>query len=57
VGHLRILARHDRLWTNQVNVTFGGESEESRIDYGKEEKASKENGTERLFAEPRDSPG
>ena len=56
VGHLRILERNGRLWTNQVNVTFRGEDEESRIDYGKGKRTSKGNSAERMLAEPRDPP-
>ena len=53
VGHLRILNRNDRLWTPHVNVTFRGEDEASRIDYGTgtPEQTAQDVGT--LLAEPR----
>ena len=56
VSHLRILERNDRLWTDQVNVTYRGEDEESRIEYGKGKKESKGDGAETVLAEPRDPP-
>lgn len=51
VSHLRIEERGDRLWTNQVNVTFRGEDQASRIDYQKPNHKSQ--GAAVVLAEPR----
>lgn len=51
VSHLRIENRNNQLWTNQVNVTFRGEDEASRIEYAKE--PAQAGGSDVLLAEPR----